>query len=219
MQFAKDSVYVAFRDRLAIINPARTIQLDGISRPAVLVSENQALSLQSEISLPRNAFELQWGSIDTVVEARAPVRPLMKLDLLISYNVEGTDATSNDRGRALGTMDSELLQMCTPRRTPKQDYTQASPVPLGSMVFWSDPQLNAPEDNAGLMVRPRDWPSFIFPKWRLHEHRSPTRSYDADFPARSSLLRSRRPHDWHARCVRSREVWQLRFGDSSFTLD
>ena len=31
--------------------------------------------------------------------------------------------------------------------------------------------------------------------------------------------RSRRPHDWHARCVRSREVWQLRFGDSSFTLD
>ena len=61
-------------------------------------------------------------------------------------------------------MDSELLQVIPPSGTPKQDYTQASPVPLGSMVFWSDPQLNAPEDNAGLMVRTARLAALYFPE-------------------------------------------------------
>ena len=82
--FAKDSVYVGFLVHLAIINPARTIQLDGISRPAVLVSDFQVLQFGKAASPCWNAFELQWGSIDTVVEARVLVCPLMKLDLLIS---------------------------------------------------------------------------------------------------------------------------------------
>ncbi len=41
MQFAKDSFYIALRDRLAVLNPARTVYLDGVTRPAVIVAENQ----------------------------------------------------------------------------------------------------------------------------------------------------------------------------------
>jgi hypothetical protein len=164
MQFAKDSVYVALRDRLATINPQRVIEIGGIPRPAVVVPENQAVSLQSDISLLRNAFELQWGSAELVAVAGSKGRPLMKMDLRVLYNVEGTDATGSDRGRSLGTMDSELLQMCTPRRAPKQDYTQADPMPLGSMVFWSDPQFSMPEDNAGVMRRTARLSIFYFPE-------------------------------------------------------
>jgi hypothetical protein len=153
MQFAKDSVYVALRDRLAVINPQRVLEIAGVLRPAVLVAENQALTLRNQAPLVRDAFVLHWGSVEAVAATSSAKRPLMKLALQISYSVAGTDASGNGRGRALGAMDSELLQMCVPRRTAKQDYTQPSPVPLGSMVFWSDPHFSAPEESAGVLRR------------------------------------------------------------------
>jgi hypothetical protein len=164
MQFAKDSVYVALRDRLAAINPERVVEIDGVSRAAVLVPENQALNRQAEAVLVRNTFELQWGSAEIVAEARGPGRPLMKLQLQIAYNVTGADATGSDRGRTLSAMDSELLEMCTPRRTMKVDYSQATPVPLGSTVFWSDPQLGAAEEDAGIVRRTARVSVFYFPE-------------------------------------------------------
>jgi hypothetical protein len=162
MQSTKDSVYVALRDRLAAINPERVIAIEGISRPAVLVAENQAVSLQTTISLVRNAFELQWGASEMVAAGQSAGRPLMKLELRIFYNVEGADPTGGDRGHALGTMDSELFQMCMPRHTPKQDYTQAEPIPLGSTVFWSDPQFSEPSDDAGVLRRTARFSVFYF---------------------------------------------------------
>jgi hypothetical protein len=164
MQFAKDSVYVALRDRLAAINPERVIEIGGSSRPAVLVTENQPVNLEAGVSLVRTAFELQWGRAEVVTEARGPARPLMRLDLQISYNVVGSDTTGTDRGHTLGAMDSELLRMCTPRRTPKQDYTQTTPLPLGSMVFWSDPHLGDVEDEAGVMRRTASLSVFYYPE-------------------------------------------------------
>jgi hypothetical protein len=164
MQFAKDSVYVALRDRLAVINPQRVLEIAGVLRPAVLVAENQALTLRNQAPLVRDAFVLHWGSVEAVAATSSAKRPLMKLALQISYSVAGTDASGNGRGRALGAMDSELLQMCVPRRTAKQDYTQPSPVPLGSMVFWSDPHFSAPEESAGVLRRTAQLSVFYFPE-------------------------------------------------------
>ena len=37
MQAAKDSFFMALRDRLMALNPARTVNLDGVSVPGILV--------------------------------------------------------------------------------------------------------------------------------------------------------------------------------------
>ncbi len=40
MQFAKDSFFLALQSRLAGLNPARTVTINGATVPAVLVVEN-----------------------------------------------------------------------------------------------------------------------------------------------------------------------------------
>jgi len=41
MQNIKDSFFIAIRDRLATLNPQRTVLVQGVSRPAILVIENE----------------------------------------------------------------------------------------------------------------------------------------------------------------------------------
>jgi hypothetical protein len=41
MQRAKDTFYITLRDRIAALNPARTVLVRGVVRPAVLVEENE----------------------------------------------------------------------------------------------------------------------------------------------------------------------------------
>src|SRR5664279_746773 len=41
MQPTKDSFYVALRDRLVVVDPNRTVTLDGATRPAIAVLENE----------------------------------------------------------------------------------------------------------------------------------------------------------------------------------
>jgi len=41
MQNTKDSFFIAVRDRLAILNPSRVVLIQGVSRPAILVTENE----------------------------------------------------------------------------------------------------------------------------------------------------------------------------------
>ena len=59
MQFAKDSFYLALRTRLAALNPARGVNVNGVNRTAVLVAENEPAG--SFRPLP-NAFYINWGS-------------------------------------------------------------------------------------------------------------------------------------------------------------
>ncbi len=40
MQAAKDSFYMALRERLKALNPARTMVIDGVTVPAIMVREN-----------------------------------------------------------------------------------------------------------------------------------------------------------------------------------
>ena len=75
MQFAKDSFFLALQQRLAGLNPARTITINGATVPAVVVVENQVPS--SAEPLP-NAFYIEWGAAD-VVEGHAGNGALMSL--------------------------------------------------------------------------------------------------------------------------------------------
>ena len=142
MQFAKDSFYVAMRDRLAALDPARTVVVAGRMRPAVLVDENEPAN--SAPPLP-NAFHLAWVIPEIVKGSEAARRPLMKIDCTIAYRIAGAQSGSVDRGRALATLDSELLRLTAPPRTPKRDQTHTPAVELGSIVFWGLPEFGAVE--------------------------------------------------------------------------
>ena len=137
MQAAKDSFYIALRDRLVTVDPQRTMALDGATRPAIAVAENEP----PNAGPPQcDAFYLHWGNVRPVQPA---VSTLMAGDCAIAYRTRGTDANASlDRGRALAALDNDLLAICAPPQTAKNDYSTGTPVPLGSTIFWTAPSLS-----------------------------------------------------------------------------
>jgi hypothetical protein len=164
MQSAKDSVYVAFRERLAVVNSQRTIEIAGRTRPAVTSLENSAISAPATNAIRRDTFELKWGAAEVVESTMSARRQMMKIECQISYKTSGDDPAGADRGRTLGAMDVELVGMCTPLHTAKQDYSQLPPAPLGTTVFWGHPQFGAVEDKAGVLHRTAKLSVFFFPE-------------------------------------------------------
>jgi hypothetical protein len=65
----------------------------------------------------------------------------MSLEVVISYYTSGSVASMVDRGRLLGQLDSELLNICQPLNTEKRNYTQSPSADLGTRVFWSQPSF------------------------------------------------------------------------------
>ncbi len=135
MQFAKDSFFLALQTRLAGLNPARTVTINGATVPAVLVVEN--LPPASAEPQP-NTFYIEWGSA-AVVDGHTGDAALMSLECVISYYTLGTVQSMVDRGRVLGQLDGELLAICQPTNTEKYDYTQSPSADLGTSVFWNQP--------------------------------------------------------------------------------
>jgi hypothetical protein len=135
MQFAKDSFFLTLQQRLAALNPARTVTINGTTIPAVLVAEN--LPPPSAEPQP-NAFYIEWGTA-TVIDGHAGDAALMSLRCVVSYYTLGTVQSMVDRGRVLGQLDGELLAICQPTNTEKFDYTQSPSVDLGTTVFWNQP--------------------------------------------------------------------------------
>ena len=134
MQAAKDSFYMALRDRLAALNPARTMVVDGVAVPAIVVREN--MEPQFAEAQP-GTFYLDFGD----VQIAESTRPILGLDCRVWYASEGSVAAGVDRGRALAQMDEELLRICKPPHTGMRDYSHAPSVDLGSGVFWTMPEL------------------------------------------------------------------------------
>lgn len=142
MQAAKDSFYMALRDRLASLNPGRTTVVDGVTVPAILVRENMSPQFAEARA---GIFYLDFGE----VQIAESTRPILGMDCHIWYASEGACAAGVDRGRALGEMDSELLHICNPPHTGMRDYSQAPSLDLGSGVFWTMPDLaQAPGETA-----------------------------------------------------------------------
>jgi hypothetical protein len=147
MQAAKDSFYVSLRDRLAKRNPQRTMVVDGVSRPAIVVVENEEASAGPRAN---DVYYLEWGA----------ARPspynggaLMTLACAISYTTAGASDSGQDRGRALDGLDEDLLAICTPPATDMNDYSTGTGVYLGSGVVWSAPEVGVGKAGAAQVGR------------------------------------------------------------------
>lgn len=147
MQNAKDSFYMALRTRLTTVNPERTILLRGTVRPGILVEEAEAPYAQ----LPDDVFVLRWVSQATDVEL-ATTMTAGQCEIL--YQTCGTQSFGGlDRGRALSQMDSELLTMLQPFKTPKMNYVATPPVAMLTQVFWDEPVYGPVTQNRDRLTR------------------------------------------------------------------
>jgi len=133
MQNAKDSFYMALRNRLTTVNPNRTIMLRGAVRPGILVEEAEAPFSQ----LPNDVFVLRWLGMGADVDLAST---MVAEECEILYQTLGSQAFGGlDRGRALSEMDEELVAILQPFFTPKLSYAATPPVALLTQVFWDEP--------------------------------------------------------------------------------
>jgi hypothetical protein len=147
MQNAKDTFYTTLQSRLAALNPARTIVLRGVVRPATLVDENELPTA----AIPTDAFRLQWTKL--AVTSASPM-PWIALECAIHYATDGSD-NAMSRGRALAAMDAELTAALTtpPHAVPQLDYTQTPPATMATNIFWADPVFGPTTADAERLTR------------------------------------------------------------------
>ncbi len=149
MQSAKDTFYAMLRDRVAAGNAGRTVVIRGVSRPGVLVEENELVSA----AVPTDVFVLHW--VGLAADANGPL-PLVMMECNIQYETAGSAGTGGmDRGRLLAEMDAELINalVAEPQRVVKMNFAVEPPTAMGTMVFWSEPIPAAALTTAGRMGR------------------------------------------------------------------
>lgn len=133
MQNAKDSFYMALRARLVAINPERTMVIRGAVRPGILVEEAEAPFSRT----PADVFVLRWLGIGSDMNLDPE---MVAAECEILYQTCGSQSFGGlDRGRALSSMDEELLSMLQPFRTQKLSFIATPPSPLLTQVFWDEP--------------------------------------------------------------------------------
>jgi hypothetical protein len=138
MQNAKDTFYEVLRGRLVALNPYRTVVLRGVTRPGVLVEENE---LVSTVVLP-DCFRLQWAP--KVLDADGQMT-MVTMECTIAYETAGSAGNGGmDRGRALAAMDAELQSAMNPlpRSAPKLNYAALAnggpAVAMATSVWWGE---------------------------------------------------------------------------------
>jgi hypothetical protein len=138
MQNAKDTFYVVLCDRIAALNPQRTIVVRGVARPGVVVAENE---LVSAVELP-DIFRLQWTAL--CVDANGPM-PLVAMRCEIRYCTDGIVMNGGmDRGRLLAGMDAELASAlrANPQCATKMNYAATAQggtaTAMATNIFWGD---------------------------------------------------------------------------------
>lgn len=153
MQFAKDSFYAVLRERLAALNPARTVIWNGAERPGLIVLENEQPNSVEQLA---ETFYLEWGPGKPAAQAGG-AKPILALSCTFRYYTTGSSESGVDRGRKLGEMDAELLQICQPCHTPKRDYRQSPSADLGTGLFWTVPEFGAVSESGkgGYAIRAR----------------------------------------------------------------
>ncbi len=133
MQNAKDSFYMALRNRLAALNPERTMLIRGAVRPGILVEEAEAPFAQ----LPADVYVLRWLGIGVDVDLATS---MVAQECEILYATCGSQSFGGlDRGRALSTMDTEMAALLQPFHTPKMSYMATPPAQMLTQVFWDEP--------------------------------------------------------------------------------
>lgn len=133
MQNAKDTFYLALRDRLAALNPERQISLGGTLRPGILVEENETFRAE----VPADVFVLRWSGAG--VNSWLPTM-LETQTCQIFYWTCGSDTNLQmDRGRSLTEMDAELAAILQPAKAVKVAVTGSANTAMNTNVFWLDP--------------------------------------------------------------------------------
>lgn len=133
MQSAKNTFYITLRDRLAALNPNRTIYLRGITRPGIFVESNELVTARP----PSNAFVLRWTGLRS-----DPFLPevMLQMQCEVFYVTEGTTANLGmDRGAMLTEMDAELIALLQPTTAQKMNYSGPTPTPMETKIFWTEP--------------------------------------------------------------------------------
>jgi len=137
MQYTKDSFYITLLERLVALNPQRTVTLNGTTRPALVVAENELVV--PIVPLP-DAFYIEWGAAE-LLPRQTGNKALLAMDCIISYHTLGTVEAGVDRGRTLAALDMELLGICQPPWASKRDYSQLPSVDLGTKISWTQPSF------------------------------------------------------------------------------
>jgi len=133
---------MALRERLAAVNPARTVVINGVTRPAILVAENEPANSAEPMA---ETFHIYWGGAKVSKAHSGGERPLMGLECTIAYRTAGSGEAGVDRGRGLAKLDEELLAICRPGWAAKREYTQSPPAQLGTNLMWNPPDLGETE--------------------------------------------------------------------------
>jgi len=138
VQSAKDTFYEVLRTRVAAVNPERTVVVRGVSRPGVLVVENELDGPEEAL----DCFRLSWG--DVQVDSRGAM-PMVSMACVVTYETAGTALNAGlDRGRMLSAMDGELLAVLQqePKKVLKSDYSAlefgGSVTAKETHVWWGD---------------------------------------------------------------------------------
>lgn len=151
MQNTKDSFYITLRDRLAALDPTRTVTVLGNTRPGILVVENE---VADAAPLLPDAFYLRFGAVVPAAGTERLELPLLKLACEVSYWTQGTDdLSSQDRGRSLAKLDEQLLAIALPPRAALFDHSQTPAVALGTNLFWTRPEFAAPRELGRTLTR------------------------------------------------------------------
>lgn len=153
MQNAKDSFYEVLRGRLAALNPERTVVVRGSTRPGLVVDENETESVGA---LP-DCFHISWTGATVTTDGSLP---LVSLVCKIGYCTVGNSLNGGlDRGRALSSMDAELLVAVQqlPQNTVKTDFSAlahgGATQTMSTRLWWSDVVFGAVETKAGNIGR------------------------------------------------------------------
>ncbi|MHB1959430.1 MAG: hypothetical protein ACYCO5_10410 [Acidobacteriaceae bacterium] len=132
MQNAQNTFYITLRNRLAALNPNRTIYLRGVTRPGILVESNELVVAQP----PSDVFVLRWIGLHN-----DPYLPevLLQMECEIRYMTEGTTGNLGmDRGAMLTEMDAELMSLLQPNTAQKMNYAPVTAVAMETQIFWSE---------------------------------------------------------------------------------
>lgn len=132
MQNAQNTFYIALRNRLAALNPNRTIFLRGVTRPGILVESNELVTAMA----PPNVFVLRWQGLRSDPYL---AEVMVQMECEIEYSTEGTEANLGmDRGSMLTEMDAELNALLQPASTQKMNYSVSPATAMETQVFWTE---------------------------------------------------------------------------------
>ncbi len=152
MQNAKDSFYEVLRERLSACNPERTMVVRGVTRPAIVVDENESGS----VALQAECFHVRW----TGATVTAGTLPLITLECEVSYSTAGNSWNGGlDRGRVLAAMDAELLQAVgtAPQNCVKKAFRASAQgevaVAMQSRIWWSDLHFDPVKAESNRLLR------------------------------------------------------------------